>query len=180
MNKEGSFTPIFIAMILSLVLAGLWNSVPVIGESVHAVLDPTAGKILNWNITYGMLIIVAIIAFITTLVQKYATDQETMREMKKEQKELQEEMKKYKEHPEKLMELQKKQFEFMPKMMKLSMRPLVYTAIPFVLFFRWFNDYFAMPALEGFRFFGFLSWFWFYLIFAIIFGSIFRKVLKVV
>lgn len=179
MNKEGSFTPVIIAMVISLVLAGLWNSVPVIGETVHAILNPSAGKLLDWNITYGMLILVAIIAFITTLVQKYGTDQATMRELKKEQKELQEDMKKFKEHPEKLLELQKKQLEFMPRMMKLSMRPLVYTAIPFVLFFRWFNDYFSSEALEGFKFFGIFSWFWFYLIFAIVFGSIFRKILKV-
>jgi uncharacterized membrane protein (DUF106 family) len=59
------------------------------------------------------------------------------------------------------------------------MRPLLYTAIPFVLFFRWFADYFSNPFFAAFRFFGFLSWFWFYLIGSIIFSSIFRKVLKV-
>ncbi len=49
------------------------------------------------------------------------------------------------------MELQKKQFAFLPKMMKMSMRPMVYTAIPLILFFRWFMDYFT--AFESFRFF---------------------------
>ena len=87
-------------------------------------------------------------------------------------------MKKYKDHPEKLMELQKKQFEFIPKTMKLSMRAIVFTGIPFILFFRWFMDFFT--AIGDPKFFGFLSWFWFYLIFSIIFSSILRKIFKVV
>ena len=119
-----------------------------------------------------------IIAILTTIIQKYATDQETLKELKKEQKLLQEEMKKYKDHPEKLMELQKKQLEFIPKTMKLSMRAIVYTGVPFILLFRWFMDFFN--TIPDFRFFGFLSWFWFYLIFTIILSSILRKIFKVV
>ena len=76
-----------------------------------------------------------------TIIQKYATDQKILREMKEEQKILQEEMKKYKNHPEKVAELSRKQLEFIPKTMKLTMRPIVYTAIPLILFFRWFMDF---------------------------------------
>lgn len=176
--KEGSFRPIIFIMIISLAIAGFWNSVPIIKDTVHAILDPSAGVLLNWNLTLGMLIIVFIIAVITTIVQKYATDQEALKELRAEQKILQEEMKKYKEHPEKLMELQKKQLEFIPKTMKLSMRAIVFTGIPFILFFRWFLDFFE--AIPEFRFFGFITWFWFYLIFSIIFSSILRKSFNVV
>ena len=87
-------------------------------------------------------------------------------------------MKKYKDHPEKLMEFQKKQMEFIPKMMRVSMRGIVYTAIPLILFFRWFRDFFSLIGDP--QFFGFLSWFWFYLIGSMIFSSIFRKIMKVV
>ncbi|MFH1608139.1 MAG: EMC3/TMCO1 family protein [archaeon] len=183
MNKEGSFKPIIFVMIASLLIAFYWNKVGFIKDAVHYVLDPSAGVLLNWNLTWGMLIIVLLIALITTLVQKYATDQEALRELKKEQKILQEEMKKYKEHPEKLMELQKKQFEFIPKTMKLSMRALAFTGIPFILFFRWFMDFFtAMEIVTGapIKFLGFLTWFWFYLIFTMIFSGVLRKVMKVV
>ena len=176
-NKEGSFKIIFVVMLLSLVIVGLWDKVPAIKDSVHAILNPTAGYLLNANVFWGMVVIVGIISLIMTLVQKYATDQETLRELKKEQKILQEEMKKYKDHPEKLLELQKKQLEFIPKTMKLTMRPIIYTGIPIILFFRWFNDYFN--ALGEYRFFGFMAWIWFYLLASIIFSSIFRKVLKV-
>lgn len=180
LNKEGSFKPIIYVMILSILIASFWDSVAFLKNSIHFALDPSLGALLNLNLTFGMLVIVFIISLITTLVQKYGTDQKTLRELKKEQKILQEEMKKYRDHPEKLAEMQKKQLEFIPRTMKLSMRPIIYTGVPFILLFRWFMDYFSAPAMEGFKFFGFLSWFWFYLIFALISGGILRKALKVV
>ncbi len=177
-GKQGSFKGIFIVMLVSLLIAFLWDSVTVIKNTAGLILNPTAGALLNFNLTWGMIILVFIIAVFMTLVQKYGTDQETLRELKKEQKILQEEMKNYREHPEKMMELQKKQLEFIPKTMKLSMRPIVYTAIPLILFFRWFMDFFS--AAGDPRILGFFSWFWFYLLGSIIFSSILRKVLKVV
>ena len=177
-GKEGSFTPIFIVLILSLLVAGMWDKIPSIKNTAHYILDPTAGALLNWNVTWGMTILVLIISFIMTIVQKYATDQKTLKEMKAEQKKLQDEMKKVKDHPEKLMALQKKQFEFMGPMMKLSMRGIVFTGVPLILMFRWFMDYFTI--LGNFKFFGFITWFWFYLITSIIFSSILRKYMDVV
>jgi len=165
-----------LVMVISFLIAGLWNKFPAISNSVHAVLDPTAGKLLAINIYFGMLVVVFVFTFATSLAQKYGTNQEELKKIKGEQKILQEEMKKYKEHPEKLLELQKKQLEFLPKTMDLTMKPLIYTFIPFILFFRWFNDFFTV---NPFKFFGFLSWFWFYLIASIIFSSILRKLLKV-
>jgi len=165
-------------MLASVLVVSLWDSVPSIKNSVHAVLNPTAGALLNWNLTIGMLVIVAVISLFTTLIQKYTTDQEALKKLKEGQKALQEEMKKFqKENPAKVMELQKKQFESMPKMMKLSMASIVYTGIPFILFFRWFGDFFTLMGDP--KFFGFLSWFWFYLIGLMIVGSVLRKVLKV-
>lgn len=178
MNKEGSFKPVVFVLILSLIIAGFWDQVTFLKDAVHFILDPTAGWLLNWNLILGMFIIVFIIALATTLVQKYTTDQKTLKELKKEQKDLQEEMKQYKEHPEKLTELQKKQFEIIPKTMKLSMRPIIFTGIPFILFIRWFIDYFN--SIGEPLFFGFLNWFWFYLIFTIIFSAILRKSMDVV
>lgn len=178
--KEGSFTALIIFMLISLVLAGMWDKVPAIKNSIHYILDPTAGTLLNWNLNLGMIIIVFVITLITTIVQKYATDQKTLKELKVEQKELQKQMKEFKDHPDKLMELQKKQFSMMPKQMKLSMRAIIYTGIPLILFFRWFSDYFIAAGNQ--KFILNLGWIWFYLIFALIFGSILRnkKLLDVV
>ena len=178
MNKEGSFKPIIFVMFASLAIAFFWDSASWIKDPVHKVLNPSAGALLNWNLVLGMMLIVFLITLITTLVQKYATDQKTLREMKKEQKILQEEMKKYKEHPEKLMELQKKQFAFVPKTMKLSMRAIMFTGIPLILFFRWFGDFFTNMGDP--KFLGFMSWFVFYLLCSIVFSSMFRKIFKVV
>lgn len=166
-----------ILMVFALIFGGLWNSVPIIKDSVHVVLDPIFGNLLNWNLYVGMISIVLLITLITTLVQKYLTDQVSLKKLKEEQKALQEEMKKYKDHPEKLLEFQKKQMEFIPKTFDLTMKPLIFTFIPFVLFFRWFNDYFTSAGNP--HFLGFLSWFWFYLILSIILSSILRKVFRV-
>lgn len=178
-GKEGSFAPLIIFMFISLILAGLWDKIPIIKNSIHAILDPSAGFLLNWDLNLGMLVIVFVITVLTTVVQKYATDQKTLKELRKEQKEIQKQMKEFRNHPEKLMELQKKQFSMMPKQMKLSMRGIIYTGIPFILFFRWFNDFFvaATEAAGGVapRFWLHLSWFLFYLIFAVIFSSLLRK-----
>lgn len=182
-NKEGSFKPIIFVMIASLAIAMFWDKIPFIKDSVHAVLNPSAGALLNWNVTLGMLIIVFIISLLTTLIQKYATDQKALRELRKEQKILQEEMKKYKEHPEKMAELSKKQLAFIPQTFKLTSRAIMFTGIPFILFFRWFSDVFiAMEVITGapVKFLGFFTWFWFYLIFTMVFSTILRKVLKVV
>ena len=177
-NKKGSFLPIILVMIASLLIAAFWDSAPFIKDAVHSVLDPTAGKLLSWNITAGMILIIFLITLITTLLQKYATDQKALKELKEQQKILNEEIKKYKDNPEKTAELSKKQFEFIPKTFKLTSRAIMYTGVPFILFFRWFYDIFNVLGQP--KFFGFLPWFWFYLIFAMVFSSILRKVLKVV
>ena len=165
-------------MILSLIVVSMWEKYPVIKETAHKILDPTTGALLDWNTLWGMIILVFIISIIMTIVQKYATDQKTLKEMKAEQKKLQEEMKKVKDDPKKMMDLQKESMKFMMPMMKLSMRGIVFTGIPLILMFRWFMDYFT--ALGGFKFLGFITWFWFYLIASIIFSSILRKYMDVV
>ena len=162
-------------MILGLVLTSLWNTVPIIKTTIHAVLDPTAGALLHWNLTFGFILFVAILTLITTIVQKYGTDQNALKTLREEQKLIQQQVKEHKADPAKQMELSKKSMELAMESMPLTMRPVLYTSIPFILFFRWFNDFFtANPA----KVFG-LSWIWSYLILAIIFSSIYRKMFKV-
>lgn len=166
---------LFGLMILSFVIAGLWNKVPIIKQTAHAVLDPTFGSLLKWNVTIGIILITLIMNLLVTIVNYYTMDKETMREIKKEQELLKEEMKKFKDNPEKLMELQKKQFAFFPKTLEVTMRPAIYTFIPLILLIRWFSDFFIQNPV---KIFGFLSWFWAYLIMSIIFSSILRKLFK--
>lgn len=179
-KKESGFGVILVVMLASMLIALFWDKTPFIKNSVNAILNPSAGVLIKWNLNLGMLIIVFILTLIITLIQKYATDQETLKELKKEQKEVQEEMKKFKHDPEKIIELQKKNFESMPKMMKLSMRGIIFTAVPLILFFRWFNDFFNALGNPEFLGISWMSWFWFYIIFSMIFSSILRKILDVV
>ena len=127
-----------IGLLISFVILGMWDSVPVIKNTVNGVLDPTFGKLIKMNFLFGFMIVVGILALILTFVQKYTTDQKTLRELKKEQKILQGEMKKYKDDPAKILELQKKQFEFLPKTMDLTATSILYTIVPMILLFKWF------------------------------------------
>ncbi len=172
-NKQGSFKLMGIVMAVSLFIAFLWDKVPAIKNSIHAILNPTFGALMAWDLTIGMLIIVFIISIFTVIIQKYATDQVALKALKKEQKDLQEEMKKHKDNPAKLKELQKQQFAFFPKTMKLTTNAMVYTSVPLILFFRWFSDYFLTAGNP--KFFGIFGWFVFYLLATIIFSSIMKK-----
>jgi len=180
MDEKGSqrFMLIMFGMMsISLLLLFLWNSVPALKNAVGVILDPTAGALINWNLNIGSLIVFFIIALITTLVQKYATDQETLRELKKEQKELQKEMKEYKDDPKKMMEMQKNIWPTTMKIMQVSMKSSLFTIIPFLLLFRWFMEFFIKIGSP--KFFGIFSWFWFYLLSIILFSSILRKFMNV-
>ena len=92
-------------------------------------------------------------------MQKYATDQKAIKELKDEQKEIQKDIQNFKHDPKKMMDMQQKAFPLTFKIMELSMKATVFTIIPFILFFRWFMDFFA--ALGDPIFFGFFTWFWF-------------------
>lgn len=143
MNNSGMgkfFVIMFSMMAVSLLLAFSWNAVPMVKNSVSSVLNPTAGALINWNLTWGMLILIFIISIITTLAQKYLTDQATIRELKKEQREIQKEIQKFKHDPNKMMELQKEGLPLTFKIMELSMKASIFTIIPFILLFRWFWD----------------------------------------
>lgn len=162
-------------MVIGLVAAGLWDAVPIIKITVHALLDPTAGALFNWHLTLGFIIFVALLTLITTLVQKYGTDQNALKVLREEQKLIQQQIKEHRSDPTKQMELSKKSMELVMESMPLTMRPVLYTSLPFILFFRWFGDYFtANPA----KILG-IGWIWAYFLLAIIFSSIYRKILKV-
>ncbi len=66
MNKEGGFRGIFIVMIISLAIAFFWNSISIIKNTVQMVLNPTAGALLGWNLTGGMIIIILVISVFMT------------------------------------------------------------------------------------------------------------------
>lgn len=98
-----------------------------------------------WLFGLPPLATITIIAFcvtlFTSLVYKFVTDQELMKSLKGELKELQDLMKQHKETPEKLMEIQKEAMEKNMEYMKHSMRPTFFTMIPIILLFGWLNTH---------------------------------------
>ncbi len=164
-------------MLVSLGIASLWNHIPIIKDSAHLVLDPSVGRILDYNIDIGMVVVAALISLFISVIQKYTIDNESLKQLKEENKKLQADMKALKDHPEKLAQLQTESVKKAFEMMSLSMKSFAYTAVPVILFFRWFSDYFSAfdPPI---KIFGFLNWFLAYIILSILFSTIFRKVLK--
>jgi hypothetical protein len=60
--------------------------------------------------------------------------------------------------------------------MPITMKPFIFTVIPFVLLLQWFGDFFKANPI---KIFGFLSGIWAYILFSIIWSMILRKVFKV-
>lgn len=179
--KMKGMSIMFLVMIIGLVVASIWTSVPIIKEIVHNILDPSFGSLMNWNLDIGFVLIVTFFTLLTVLAQKYLTDQNALKTIKDEQKIIQDEMKLLKSNPEKQMELSKKSMELQMTAMPLTMKPVIYTTVPFILSFRWFADYFA--TLGSVKLLGFFSaatsWIWAYLVVSIIMSVAFKKILKV-
>lgn len=164
-------------MIVGLLFNSLWDKVPAVKSAVNTALNPTLGALLKLNLTWGYVIIIGVLQLLLTIIQKYTTDQEALKKLREEQKAMQEEMKKYAPNDPKSKELRDQQFANLPKSFELVMKPLIYTALPIILLFRWFTDTFK--SFNDPKFFGLLGWFGTYFVLSIIFSMIFRKILKV-
>jgi uncharacterized membrane protein (DUF106 family) len=110
------------------------------------------------------------VVLISTLIQKYFTDQEHMRVLKKRQKEISAEIKKSKD-PTAMQELNAEMMKLFVTMMKGTMKPMLITMIPFLLLFTWLRGIYVPMMGNG--------WIWYYLGFSIVISIALRKVLKV-
>jgi uncharacterized membrane protein (DUF106 family) len=98
------------------------------------------------------LILIALISLILSLlinvVYKLTTNQELMKKLKDELKIHQDDMKKHRSDPKKMAEAQKKAMEKNMIYMKHSFKPTLYTFIPLILIFSWFNAHLAYLPLQ--------------------------------
>jgi len=170
---------IFILTAIAFIIAFAWEKISVIQNTAHFILDPTLGFLINWNHLWGLLIIVLLINIVITLIHKYTTDQEALKGFRVKSKEVQAQIKEAQKNQdnEKVAELSKQSFSQMTDQFKHSFSSMGYTAIPLILFFRWFGDFFT--DLENPDIFLGFGWFGTYLIFSIIFSIAIRKILKV-
>ena len=119
---------------------------------------------------YSIAIFSIIVTLISTLAQKWLTNQEHLKSLKKRQKEIQKELKGQKDHKI-VTELNAELLSLTGVMFKSSMKPMFVTIIPFLILFAWLRGIYT-PLLGN-------SWIWYYLGYSILASIILRKVLKV-
>ena len=118
----------------------------------------------------SIILVAMIITFGMTLIYKYTTNQERLREIKKDQKKYQEEAKNHKDNPQKIMEINKKVLQLSAEMMKHSMKPMLITMLPMFVVIVYIRNIYS-PVLS--------SWIWYYILAGLLSNGLFRKFLKV-
>lgn len=113
-----------------------------------ALLDPILGPLLSLPSFWAILILSLAVSLIITLVYKYTTDQNLMKDLKKEIKEFQKLQKELKDKPQEMMKVQREAMQVNFKYMKHSFKSTFYTIIPILLIFGWMNGHFAFESIQ--------------------------------
>ena len=121
----------------------------------------------------SIIIISLAIALVITLINSIFMNKERMREIKKRQKELQKEIKEHQKagNHTKVMELNKEMFSFVGETFKHSLTPMLITIVPILILFGFIRSVYSTTIIAS-------TWFWWYLLGAIIGSMVFRKVFK--
>lgn len=99
---------------------------------------------------HPIILVVAVgilFSVIMVLLTKYTTDQDLLKRLREEMKELQTEMKMLKDNPGKAGEVNKHMMEANMKMMMQSWKPMIFSMIPAILILGWFNSNIAYEPL---------------------------------
>ena len=119
----------------------------------------------------SVILVSIAVTLIMTLVSKYLTNQDRMRELKDVQKTCQIKLKENKDNAKKMAELQKQILECNMELMKHSFKPMLIVFIPLILIFGWLKGVYT-EILPG--------WLWWYIGVGIASSIFLRKLLKVV
>ena len=118
----------------------------------------------------SIAVVSVVVTFVSTLAQKWLTNQQHLKSLKERQKELQKELKNCKDDC-RLKEINLEVVQISMKMFRSSMKPLFVTLIPFLILFTWLRGIFT-PILGGW-------WVAYYIGFSLFSSIILRKVLNV-
>ena len=110
-------------------------------------LNPIFNPLLNLPTIWAVILLSFFISVIITIVYKYTTDQNLMKQLKGEMKEFQREIKELRKDPEKAMQVQKKSMQTNMKYMMHSMRSTLFSFIPIIIIFSWMNANFAFDPI---------------------------------
>jgi len=110
--------------------------------------DLVFGHVLALPTFWAVLVMSLLISLIITVIYKYTTNQNLMKEMKDEIKELQKEAKELKDNPSEMMKANKKMMETNMKYMTHSLKPTLITFVPIILIFGWMSSNFAYEPIK--------------------------------
>ena len=115
-------------------------------------LNPILSPLLNLPTFWAIIVLSFMISLIITVIYKYTTDQNLMKQLKEEMKAFQKQIKELKKETERAMAIQKKSMQTNMKYMMQSMKSTLYSFIPIILIFGWMNANLAyepiMPEQE--------------------------------
>ena len=103
---------------------------PLLNPILRPLLDPLPQS-------WAIIIIAFFITLITTLAYKKFTNQEVLKSLKQEIKDIQAEMKEFSHDVQRTAELQKQSWQKMAQQFKQSMKPMFITWIPILIIFAW-------------------------------------------
>jgi len=142
------------------------------------------GKLLNPLLAklgpLGFVVFISLlVSLVTVIVYKYTTDQILMKSIKEDLDKLNKKMREHKADSQKMMQVQKEMWSKQMTMMKHSFTSTIYTFIPIIILFSWLNA--NMGTYGKILPLGFVNFGWLgsYILFAILFSMILRKILKV-
>ena len=133
----------------------------------------TLVEMIQANPKISIILIAVAISLLISLVNNFVLDKDRMRSLKARQKAIQEEMKEHQKNgnQDKVMELQKEMMSGIGESFKHSFKPMLITIVPIIVLFGIVRNTFAETAIAG-------SWFWWYLLGAIVSSMIWRKVFR--
>jgi len=142
-------------------------------------LDPFLMPILGSLGTFWFVFLISlIVSIITVVVYKYTTDQILMKSLKEDLEKLQKKMKTDVHDQKKVMAAQKEMWGKQMTMMKHSFTSTIYTFLPIIILFSWLNANMGSEKILNLGIIKF-GWLGTYIILAIVFSTVLRKLLKV-
>ena len=128
-------------------------------------------SLLISNPKLTIIILSILVTLFMTLVTKYSTNQDRMKELKKVQKACQIKLKDAKGDTLKQKEIQKELMACSMELMKHSFKPMLITFIPLLVLIWWIRGVYS-DVLNG--------WIWYYILASVASSLVFRKVFNVV
>ena len=117
---------------------------------IDTLLNPILQPLVGISVFWGIVTLSLCGALLSTLANKYFSDQNEIKRLKDEQKQHQQKMKESRNNPEEMISAQKHMSRITFELLRHSFKPMLITLIPFWLLFIWMNAHLAyVPIAPG-------------------------------